>query len=89
MYYVINEKDKPIINNLQEIKYKFLDDKVSFVVEFLFKQNEFFSDTLLSKTFIYEKKLETVYKTEATPINWLSQDKIPNKAIHVKKVKSI
>ncbi|XP_064877483.1 nucleosome assembly protein 1-like 1 [Oncorhynchus nerka] len=50
---IVQEHDEPILKQLQDIKVKFFDpgQPKSFSLEFNFKPNEFFTNTLLTKTY--------------------------------------
>ncbi|KAK3545067.1 hypothetical protein QTP86_033301 [Hemibagrus guttatus] len=50
---MLQEHDEPILKHLQDIKVKFSDagQPMSFTLEFHFEQNDFFSNTVLTKTY--------------------------------------
>ncbi|KAK1906726.1 Nucleosome assembly protein 1-like 1 [Dissostichus eleginoides] len=50
---MLQEHDEPILKHLQDIKVKFsdLEQPMSFTLEFLFEPNDFFTNTLLTKTY--------------------------------------
>uniref|UniRef100_A0AAY4CDT7 Nucleosome assembly protein 1-like 1 n=1 Tax=Denticeps clupeoides TaxID=299321 RepID=A0AAY4CDT7_9TELE len=50
---MLQEHDEPILKHLQDIKVKFSDagQPMSFTLEFFFEPNEFFTNTLLTKTY--------------------------------------
>ena len=78
-YFAITDKDKLILKYLNKIKMeKFPANKKNninyFRVDFYFKVNEFFSNQILSKTYIYNKDA-TLKKAEGTKIDWKSPDK--------------
>ncbi|MCJ8750370.1 hypothetical protein PDJAM_G00263500, partial [Pangasius djambal] len=55
---VLQEHDEPILKHLQDIKVKFSDagQPMSFTLEFHFEQNDFFSNTVLTKTYKMRSK---------------------------------
>ena len=78
-YFAITDKDKVILKYLNKIKMeKFPKNNTNnindFRVDFYFKENEFFSNEILSKTYIYNKDA-TLKKAEGTKINWKSPEK--------------
>ena len=78
-YFAITDKDKVILKYLNKIKMeKFPKNNINnindFRVDFYFKENEFFSNDILSKTYIYNKDA-TLKKAEGTKINWKSPEK--------------
>uniref|UniRef100_A0AAQ4S3Y3 Nucleosome assembly protein 1-like 1 n=1 Tax=Gasterosteus aculeatus aculeatus TaxID=481459 RepID=A0AAQ4S3Y3_GASAC len=50
---MLQEHDEPILKHLQDIKVKFSDpgQPMSFTLEFLFEANDFFTNTVLTKTY--------------------------------------
>jgi len=78
-YFAITDRDKVILKYLNKIKMeKFPKNNTNnindFRVDFYFKENEFFSNEILSKTYIYNKDA-TLKKAEGTKINWKSPEK--------------
>ena len=74
-YFTITDKDKIILKYLTKVKIeKFPENLNDFRVDFYFKENEFFSNDILSKTYIYNKDA-TLKKAEGTKINWKSPEK--------------
>ncbi len=87
-YFTVNEKDDAILEFLKDIRLKPVEGKkLDFTMEFEFRQNEYFTNTLLTKTFHHDDKTDDVEKTVGCSINWTSQDKNPRVAIKNKKVK--
>jgi len=82
---MITEKDEEALRFLKEIKWKPLEEQqASFVLEFYFRENPFFDNTLLAKTYhLLEKDGGSIVfdKFEATDIKWK-----PGKNLTVKKV---
>ena len=74
-YFTITDKDKVILKYLTKVKMEKLPESLmDFKVDFYFKENEFFSNEILSKKFIYGKDA-LLKKAEGTTINWVSSDK--------------
>ena len=74
-YFTITEKDKVILKYLTKVKMVKLPESVmDFKVDFYFKENEFFSNEILTKKYIYGKDA-LLKKAEGTTINWSSPDK--------------
>jgi hypothetical protein len=87
-YFTINEKDESILEFLKDVRLKPVEgNKLDFTMEFEFRTNEYFTNTLLTKTFIHDDKTDDVEKTIGCSVNWTSQDKNPRIAIKNKKVK--
>lgn len=87
IFFAVNELDEKILVHLQDVRVVYMDDKVSYKVEFVFSENDFFTNTVLSKTYLHEVKTQELVKIEATEISWRSPDKIPNKIIKTKTIK--
>lgn len=85
-YYEINENDEKILDHLSEIRIVPLSDKISFTLEFIFSENEFFTNSTLQKTFTFSTKDHMLHKVTSIPINWKYESVIPNK---IKKIKTI
>lgn len=51
---MLQTKDEPILSHLQDIQLKLLSDPMGFTLEFHFEANEYFTNTVLTKT--YEMK---------------------------------
>ena len=74
-YFTITDKDKIILKYLNNVrKVKFPEKINDFRIDFYFKENEFFSNEILSKKYIYGKDA-LLTKAEGTKINWKSPDK--------------
>ena len=84
----VNENDEKILKHLNDIRVSHKDDNISYTIEFHFSPNEYFTNEVLSKTYIYDVKDQLLHKVERSGVNWKSQDKIPNKIIKTKKIKS-
>lgn len=81
VYFKINDQDKKILIHLKDLRINYFDDMVSYKLEFVFSENEYFSNQILSKTYFYDSKSQKCTKIEASVINWKGDDKIPNKII--------
>ena len=74
-YFTITDRDKVILKYLTKVKIvKFPENVVDFRVDFYFKPNEFFTNEILSKKYIYGKD-GLLKKAEGTEIDWKSSDK--------------
>lgn len=87
-FVVINENDEKILKHLNEIKVVNKEDKLSFTVEFHFSANEWFSDSVLTKTYLFDTKDHQLHGVQRSGVNWKSEDKVPNKIIKTKTIKS-
>jgi nucleosome assembly protein 1-like 1 len=87
-YFPVNEKDEKILTHLRDIRMKPLnsDGNLDFVIEFEFSPNEYFTQTLLTKTYFFDKE-EEIEKTQGCQIFWATNDKNPRIKIATKKVK--
>lgn len=65
----IKEKDEEVLKFITNITCETFDDSDNFTLHFHFAQNEFFTNTTLSKKF-FMKDEEDCEKTEGTEINW-------------------
>jgi hypothetical protein len=87
-FFPVNEKDEPILNHLSDVRMKPVEgSRLNFVMEFHFTPNEYFTNTLLTKTFFYNEETEDVEKTTGSSISWTTQDKNPRIKMKNKKVK--
>jgi nucleosome assembly protein 1-like 1 len=82
IYELVKEKDEPILKHLKHIETERGDDPKSLKVSFLFNQNEFFTNDVLSLKIFYKGDDDEVEKIEGTQITW-NEGKDPTK----KKVK--
>ena len=78
--------DKEILSFLNDITINFHEDKKSFDAIFHFKQNSFFDETEVKKTYFFNKKDDCYDRSESTEIKW--KDSPPNKKTISKKIKS-
>ena len=86
-YFTITDKDKVILKYLTKVKSVKFPEKVNdFRVDFYFSPNEFFSNEIISKKYIYGKDA-TLKKAEGTVIDWTSKDKNTTIDIVKKKIK--
>ena len=75
LYFTITDRDKVILKYLSKVKKVKSPDNINdFRIDFYFKQNEFFSNEVLSKKYIYGKDA-VLKKAEGTKIEWKSKDK--------------
>ena len=86
-FFEINDKDKKILEYLQDICYIPLDYP-SFKIEFRFEPNEYMKETTLIKTFYFvNNEKEVIKKVEGCQINWMDDDKNPTIKVTTKKRK--
>jgi nucleosome assembly protein 1-like 1 len=84
----VNENDEKILKHLNDVRVTLQEDKISYTLEFHFSTNEYFTNEVLTKTYFYDVKDQLLKKVEKSGVNWKSEDKIPNKIIKTKKIKS-
>jgi len=65
---------------LKDVNIEFKADKASFTVHFVFDANPFFSNTDITKSFIYNDSQELI-KIESATIAWVSDDVNPTKIL--------
>jgi len=56
---MLQEHDEPILVHLNDIKLKFVDDPMGFVLEFHFEDNEYFTNKILTKSYEMKCKPDT------------------------------
>jgi hypothetical protein len=86
-YFYSNEKDETILKNLKDVRMEFKEDKISFSFILTFNPNPFFSNTEISKTYIFNNSQEII-KTESPTINWTSNELNPTKMLKKTQKKS-
>ncbi|KAJ2326862.1 histone chaperone [Coemansia sp. RSA 2681] len=71
---LITERDEEAIKHLRDLRLSYLEDKPGFKLEFAFDENEFFTNSLLTKTYFYEQSEVTgeleFGSAQGTEINW-------------------
>ena len=86
-FFDINEKDKKVLENLDDICFIPLDYP-SFKIEFRFKPNDYMKETTLIKSYYFvENEKDVIKKVEGCEINWTDNDKNPTIKITTKKKK--
>lgn len=88
---MLQEHDEPILVNLMDIKLKFLDDPMGFVLEFHFAENEYFNDKVLTKSYEMKCKPEEddpfkfegpeIVKCKGCAIDWKKDKNVTVKVI--------
>ena len=74
-YFTITDKDRIILQYLTKVKKEKFPEKINdFRIDFYFKENDFFSNEILSKEYIYGKD-GSLKKAKGTKIDWKSPDK--------------
>jgi len=77
-YFPTNQKDSEILKHLINIKLIYIDETTaSYKIEFEFAPNEFFTETVLTKSFFFDAKTEELSKIAGCQISWISADKNP------------
>lgn len=61
---------------------------MDFTIEFEFAPNEYFTDTLLTKSYFFNDETDEVQKTVGSQIHWTSEDKNPRIKKTTKVIKS-
>lgn len=78
---MVQEHDEPVLKKLRDIKIKYLEDnEQSYMLEFHFDKNEYFSNTVLTKQYFLKAAIEEdypfsfegpeIYKCLGCDINW-------------------
>ncbi|KAJ3299392.1 hypothetical protein HK104_009093 [Borealophlyctis nickersoniae] len=73
---LVTEKDEEALKSLTDIKVSYLDDKPGFKLEFCFGENEFFTDSVLTKTYVLLNSPDAAYgdvvydHAEGSEIHW-------------------
>ncbi len=70
----IAPSDEDALKSLIDIRYEKLSDGTSFKLIFEFDKNDFFTDSLLEKTFIINEE-HMIKEIISTKINWTNKDK--------------
>ncbi|XP_044734890.1 nucleosome assembly protein 1-like 1-B [Chrysoperla carnea] len=88
---LLQECDEPIIKHLQDIKVKYLDDQMGFVLEFHFAPNDYFRNTILTKTYLMKCTPDEddpfnfdgaeIYKCSGCTIDWKKDKNVTQKKI--------
>lgn len=87
-YLCVNEKDEEVLKFLKDVRMKpDTNTKLDFTIEFEFAPNEYFTESVLTKTYHYDEKTEEVQKTTGSKISWTSQEKNPRVKVVTKKIK--
>ncbi|KAJ2470395.1 histone chaperone [Coemansia sp. RSA 2322] len=74
---LITERDEEAIRHLRDLRLTYLEDKPGFKLEFEFAENEFFSNSVLTKTYFYEQSEVTgeleFASVEGTKVEWKTE----------------
>lgn len=91
---MVQEHDEPILRHLVDIKVHYKDDPMGFTLEFFFSPNEFFENSVLTKT--YEMKCvpdeldpfsfegPEIHKCKGSPIDWKKGKNVTVKTVKKK-----
>jgi len=96
---MVQPQDEEILAHLTDIKVSLHSpDNTGFTLSFLFEENEFFTDSVLTKTYVLrpdhdpDSPLEydgpEIYKCEGCPIHWKEGKDVTQKTVKVKKIKA-
>ncbi|KAJ3302254.1 glycerol transporter, partial [Blyttiomyces sp. JEL0837] len=72
----ITDRDEDALKSLINIEFSYLDDNPGFKLVFTFAENEYFTNTVLEKTYFLVNSPDTAYgdvvydRAEGTPITW-------------------
>eukprot|EP00244_Chara_vulgaris_P007151 TRINITY_DN267_c0_g1_i1.p1 TRINITY_DN267_c0_g1~~TRINITY_DN267_c0_g1_i1.p1 ORF type:complete len:369 (+),score=102.86 TRINITY_DN267_c0_g1_i1:335-1441(+) len=70
---MITARDEPALKYVRDVKWNRLEDGKSFKIDFLFNENPYFSNSVLSKTYhMIEEDEPVLEKSEGTEIDWLA-----------------
>jgi len=70
---------------LKDVRIIYLEDGISFTIEFTFDENLYFSNTSLTKLYTYDLIDHGLSKTECSAIQWKSDEMKTNTVIKTKK----
>lgn len=70
----ISPSDEEVLKSLIDIRYEKLSDGTSFKLIFEFDKNEFFTDSILEKTFVINEE-HMIKEIISTKINWINKEK--------------
>jgi nucleosome assembly protein 1-like 1 len=87
-FVTVNENDEKILKFLKEVRIVNCEDKLSFKIEFVFSPNDYFTNDVLFKHYIYDSKDREMHKVDKSKVEWKSADLNPNKITKTKTVKS-
>jgi len=79
-FFYTNDKDEGVLKFLKDVNLEFKTDKASFTAHFVFEANPYFSNTDITKSFIYNESQELI-KIESSTIAWASDDVNPTKIL--------
>ena len=79
----MNDKDEEVLKHLIDIRYEKHQEGHGFELKFTFTENEFFSNTTLSKNFFMEEE-NVLQKTVGTAIEWKEGKNILKKKVKKK-----
>lgn len=84
-FFILNKKDRKIMAFLYDVKAITNADCSELTMKFYFKENEYFSNTILTKKYYIDTKREQVIKSEFDEINWKNEEIRPDFKKKVKK----
>lgn len=92
---MIQEPDEPLLKKLTDVKIVYGDESsMSYTLEFYFQENEYFTNTVLTKKYYLKSKVEgdqpysfegpEIYKCEGCVIHWNKNKNLTVKTVHKK-----
>lgn len=86
----ITERDEDALKYLKDIKWFRLDEEKGFKLEFFFKENPYFKDTVLTKNYYMVDENEPILeRVTGTEIDWLSGKSLTEKVMRRKPKKGV
>ncbi|CAD8113431.1 unnamed protein product [Paramecium primaurelia] len=79
-----NEKDWDVLKSLQKVELDLEENSHNFTIKLTFAPNDYFTNTVLTKRFIFEKAGETPVKSESTHIEWKEGKNVTQKKVSKK-----
>jgi len=87
-FFIVNENDEEILKHLKDVNLTITEGKLDFTINFHFEANEYFKETLLTKTYIYDTTTYEPCKAISTVPTW-TEGKNPKIKTKTRKIKSI
>lgn len=92
---MVQEHDEPILKHLTDIKLQFKEDPMGFILEFYFEQNEYFTNTVLTKEYSMKCAPEAddpfsfegpeIFKSKGCTIDWKEGKNVTLKTVKKRK----
>lgn len=82
-FFKLTDKERNILKFLNDIQLNVdKDNKIDITISFYFNKNEYFTNEVLTKAYIYNESNEKLYKSIPTPIEWIVKTKPSNKDLN-------